>query len=145
MSHTVIDFMKWRPRNAVAGEKRTPACRWSRFQIECPDEIKFEVIEQVRDALQQEGKLTGFHNGVQNTGDAGTWFLRVSYTRAALVVRLQSHSEDGLMILQDKLAGRLKQFGLRIPESCRSREAEGKPEGVVVRFGEAMRTNDGIK
>jgi phosphomannomutase/phosphoglucomutase len=60
--------------------------------VDCPDELKFKVVEQVRRDLGERGKLTTI-DGVRVTYSDGAWALvRASNTGPVIVLRFEAPS-----------------------------------------------------
>jgi phosphomannomutase len=53
-------------------------------------------------------------DGIRALTDDGWWLLRASNTEAALVIRCESDSEQGLERLKDSIFGMLKKQGVDV-------------------------------
>ena len=97
-------------RDAMPQAVNTPELRF-----DCPDERKFEVVEEVRARLLVSGADINTVDGVRvRTGD-GWWLLRASNTQAVLVARCESHSREGLNRLKNVLAMQLSKSRVQPP------------------------------
>ena len=66
------------------------------IRVDCPDELKFKVVEHVRRALSERGKLTTI-DGVRVTYSDGAWALvRASNTGPVIVLRFEAPSPTRL-------------------------------------------------
>lgn len=86
------------------------------IRIECPEDRKFKIIEEVRERLNsRSGIEVNEIDGVRVTDEDGWWLLRASNTQAVLVARCESSDEAGLMRLKEKLAAELDLSGIKAP------------------------------
>jgi phosphomannomutase len=83
------------------------------MRIDCDDERKFTVIDEVRARLLGvQGIDVDATDGVRVTSENGWWLLRASNTQAVLVARCEAESEAKLAILQNELQNQLKESGV---------------------------------
>jgi phosphomannomutase len=82
------------------------------LRFDCPEDRKFEVVEEVAQRLKASGDKVSDTDGVRVTTEDGWWLLRASNTQAVLVARAESTSEAGLSKLKSELAGQLAASGL---------------------------------
>ena len=66
------------------------------IRIDCSDEIKFDVINNVIKNLDRYKKKIVDIDGIRVSENNGWWLLRASNTQPALVVRCESLSQKGL-------------------------------------------------
>lgn len=66
------------------------------LRFDCPDEMKFSVVEAVRTVLTDQGADVSMVDGVRVRTDHGWWLLRASNTQAVLVARAEADSADHL-------------------------------------------------
>lgn len=98
-------------RDGLPTKVNTPELR-----IDCPEERKFAVIEEVRDRLRGRPDITIEDvDGVRVTNADGWWLLRASNTQPILVGRCEAADADGLKRLQEALAQHLRLSGLEPP------------------------------
>jgi phosphomannomutase len=87
------------------------------IRFDCPDDRKFQVVEEVRARLADERGIE-FHgmDGVRVQSADGWWLLRASNTQPVLVARCEAENQDGLARLKAALAGQLAKSGLTAPD-----------------------------
>ncbi len=90
----------------------TPEIRFS-----CPEEMKFEVVEQLSNTLDEDTRDISRIDGIRVKTNDGWWLLRASNTQDALVARCESYSENGLKNLIDELVKNLSAFVLSLPNN----------------------------
>jgi phosphomannomutase len=84
------------------------------MRIECPEERKFAIIEEVRGRMLEERADVNSVDGVRvNTGN-GWWLIRASNTEAALVARCEAGSKETLDKLQKTVKEQLEQSSVAI-------------------------------
>jgi phosphomannomutase len=69
------------------------------IRIDCDDQKKFSVINEVKRLLDKQNKKYNDIDGIRYNCDEGWWLLRASNTQAVLVVRCEADSEHNLQIL----------------------------------------------
>jgi phosphomannomutase len=82
------------------------------LRIPCGETRKFEVIQEVKAALQKEGANFSDVDGVRVKTNDGWWLMRASNTQAILVARAESTSEAGLERLMENLKQWLSNVGV---------------------------------
>jgi phosphomannomutase len=82
------------------------------IRIDCPDERKFAVVEEIRDRLATEGADVDDIDGVRVSVDGGWWLLRASNTQAVLVARCEARDDALLEDLKTALRGALAASGI---------------------------------
>ncbi len=65
------------------------------IRVDCPDEIKFRVVEGVREALRKDHPVVDV-DGVRVTFEDGWGLVRASNTQPALVLRFEASTQDRL-------------------------------------------------
>ncbi len=87
------------------------------LRFPCSEDRKVPVVEEVRARLAKRTDVT-IHDidGVRVETADGWWLLRASNTQDVLVARCESGTQEGLVRLQDDLAGQLTASGLELPE-----------------------------
>jgi phosphomannomutase len=95
-------------RDAMPSLVNTPELR-----IDCPEERKFAVVNEVRDRLRHRPDLT-IHaiDGVRVNSKEGWWLLRASNTQPVLVGRCEAADAAGLARLKAVLVSELRQSGI---------------------------------
>ncbi len=72
---------------------------------DCPDDIKFDAVAEVREALRGKGELTEI-DGARITYDDGAWALvRASNTGPVIVLRFEAPTEARLTEIQTDVEG----------------------------------------
>ncbi|MEQ8392199.1 MAG: phosphomannomutase/phosphoglucomutase [Thalassospira sp.] len=96
---------QWREAMPVA--VNTPETR-----IDCPDDRKFALIEEVRTRLDDAGAEVSGIDGVRVSTDDGWWLLRASNTQPAIVARCEAGDDAGLARLKVQVTDQLVKSGL---------------------------------
>jgi len=96
---------EWRDAMPVA--VNTPETR-----IDCPDDRKFALIEEVRARLAEAGAEVSGIDGVRVSTADGWWLLRASNTQPAIVARCEAADDAGLVRLKGQVTGQLVKSGL---------------------------------
>lgn len=94
-------------RDAMPVAVNTPETR-----IECPDDRKFALIEEVRGRLSEAGAEVSGIDGVRVSTDDGWWLLRASNTQPAIVARCEAADDGGLARLKVQVTDQLQKSGL---------------------------------
>jgi phosphomannomutase len=98
-------------RDALPAKVNTPELR-----IDCPEERKFAVVEEVRARLKDRlGISVSDVDGVRVTSADGWWLLRASNTQPVLVGRCEAADGEGLTRLKAALDAELLACGLQPP------------------------------
>jgi phosphomannomutase len=98
-------------RDALPAKVNTPELR-----IDCPEERKFAVVEEVRGRLKDRpGISVSDVDGVRVTSADGWWLLRASNTQPVLVGRCEAADGEGLTRLKAALDAELLACGLEPP------------------------------
>lgn len=83
------------------------------LRIDCTDDRKFGVIEEVRGRLRGVSGITVQEiDGVRVSNDDGWWLLRASNTQPVLVGRCEAATRDGLDRLTEQLVRQLSISGI---------------------------------
>jgi phosphomannomutase len=98
-------------RAALPAVINTPELRF-----DCPEERKFEVVQEVKDRLAKAGAKVQDVDGVRVLTEDGWWLLRASNTQAVLVARCEARDEAGLERLKADLAAQITASGLAVPD-----------------------------
>ncbi|TAN47975.1 MAG: phosphomannomutase/phosphoglucomutase [Rhodospirillales bacterium] len=104
------------PESLAAWHDRLPKMvNTPEIRIDCPDERKFAVIEEVRTRLAASGASVNATDGVRVKEAEGWWLLRASNTQAVLVARAEAGDDAGLGRLKSCLKAQLAASGLMAP------------------------------
>ena len=97
----LIEILSRTGRTVLANLSDMPATfSTPEIRIDCPDKLKFDVVERVRDKLASSGKVNGL-DGVRVTYDDGAWSLvRASNTGPLIVLRFEAPNAKRLSALQ---------------------------------------------
>jgi phosphomannomutase/phosphoglucomutase len=82
------------------------------LRIDCPDDIKFDVVKQVTAALRADPQVRDVVDidGVRAKWDDGWGLLRASNTQPALVMRVEASSQDKLDAIKATIEGLVEKF-----------------------------------
>ena len=85
------------------------------IRIDCPDDAKFSVMEQIANHVRMKTKSTDVTliDGVRVRIDNGWWLLRASNTEAALVARAEGKTPEILAKLVKDIEVALATAGLK--------------------------------
>lgn len=73
------------------------------IRLDCPDDVKFGVVDRVRERLREEGDLTDI-DGVRVRYDDGAWALvRASNTGPVIVLRFEAPTEARLDEVRNRI------------------------------------------
>ena len=103
-NYTLDDFLKSLPKTFSTQE----------IKINCSDEVKFTIIEELSILLDKAGLAVNKIDGLRVQKDNGWWLLRASNTQAVLVARIEADSEESLKAFQEELSYYLKKFDLSL-------------------------------
>ncbi|MEC7489807.1 MAG: phosphomannomutase/phosphoglucomutase [Pseudomonadota bacterium] len=88
----------------------TPELRFA-----CPEERKFEIVDEVSARLSAVGAEVVEIDGVRVKTDDGWWLLRSSNTQNAVVARCEGTTLEGLTRLKEALVKQVRASGLEPP------------------------------
>jgi phosphomannomutase len=103
-----LDLTSWHDQMA-------PMINTPELRFDCPDERKFQAVEQVKARLKADGADVNAIDGVRVSTDDGWWLLRASNTQAVLVARAEAKDGAGLERLKGEIAENLKAVGITPP------------------------------
>jgi len=99
-------------RDAMPQMLNTPEIRF-----DCPEDRKFQVAQEVHERLKGDRSVDVLAiDGVRVTNADGWWLLRASNTQAALSVRCESATPEGLARLKAQLVAPLQASGIQPPD-----------------------------
>ena len=87
----------------------------SEIRLDCSDERKFQVIEEVASQLHAQQADLNDIDGVRVQEVEGWWLLRASNTQPALVARAESNSQEGVHQLLAKLRSVISAYDIEVP------------------------------
>ena len=79
--------------------------------MDCPDDVKFDLVEKVKNAFKRKGYETFDLDGVRVKFNGGWGLVRASNTQPTLVMRFEANSEPGLANIESEVREVLKQEG----------------------------------
>jgi len=77
------------------------------IRVDCPDEIKFKVVEKVKEMLSKDNPITDV-DGVRVKFEDGWGLVRPSNTQPALVLRFEALTEERLQEIRKLVEDRVK-------------------------------------
>jgi phosphomannomutase len=86
------------------------------IRVECLDETKFQIVEDLKKHLKKLGVEFNDIDGVRTKSSKGWWLLRASNTQPVLVARCEAASEKDLADLKADLRKNLEFLGVKIPQ-----------------------------
>src|SRR5712691_3389747 len=79
------------------------------IRVECPDDVKFKVVEEAKKQLAREHKIIDI-DGVRVLFPDGWGLIRASNTQPALVLRFEATSEAALKRIREIVESQVKQY-----------------------------------
>lgn len=98
-------------RDSLPAVVNTPELRFA-----CDDDVKFEVVEQVKRNLRASGADVNDIDGVRVATPDGWWLLRASNTQGMLVARCEAADEAALERVKQQLFAALKAVDITPPK-----------------------------
>lgn len=86
------------------------------IRIDCDDDKKFTVIDEIKAKFNAEGKAFNDIDGIRFNYPYGWWLLRASNTQAVLVARCEADSPQNLELLCREVASILEVYELKTDE-----------------------------
>lgn len=80
------------------------------IRIDCPDEIKFDVVEQVKNYFSKKNYDINNIDGMRITFVDGWALVRASNTQPVLVLRFESTSQERLNEIQQMITKKVQEF-----------------------------------
>lgn len=114
----LIGLLANRPESLADLKDRMPSLmNTPEIRIDCPEERKFSVIDEVKDRLTAAPDLGEVDSidGVRVKTSDGWWLLRASNTQPVLVARAESATEEGLSRLKSAISSQLDLSGVASP------------------------------
>ena len=88
-----------------------PVFNTPEIRVDCPDDVKFDLVEKVKNAFKRKGYETFDLDGVRVKFNGGWGLVRASNTQPTLVMRFEANSEPGLANIESEVREVLKQEG----------------------------------
>jgi phosphomannomutase/phosphoglucomutase len=86
-----------------------PTVSTPEIRVDCPDEVKFQVVEEAKKQLAREHKIIDI-DGVRVLFPEGWGLIRASNTQPALVLRFEATSEAALQKIRDVVESQVKKY-----------------------------------
>lgn len=86
-----------------------PTVATPEIRVECPDAVKFQVVEEARKELAREHKIIDI-DGVRVLFPEGWGLIRASNTQPALVLRFEATSEAALQRIREVVESKVKKY-----------------------------------
>jgi len=86
-----------------------PTVSTPEIRVDCPDDVKFKVVEVARKQLAREHKIIDI-DGVRVLFPEGWGLIRASNTQPALVLRFEATSEEALQRIREVVESQVKQY-----------------------------------
>ncbi|MGI9434113.1 MAG: phosphoglucomutase/phosphomannomutase PgmG [Geminicoccaceae bacterium] len=96
-------------------DQMVPMINTPELRFDCPDEEKFDAVDQVKARLLSERATVNTIDGVRVSTDDGWWLLRASNTQSVLVARAEARNEAGLDRLKAEITSHLEAIGISPP------------------------------
>lgn len=106
-----------RPLSALLADV-PPTVSTPEIRVECPDEKKFQVVEQLAAAFKKDHRVIDI-DGARILFDGGWGLVRASNTQPALVLRFEAESEERLKEIRRLVEEKLREL-IGGDESCSS-------------------------
>jgi phosphomannomutase/phosphoglucomutase len=88
-----------------------PVFNTPEIRVDCPDEVKFDLVEKVKTEFKKMGLETFDLDGVRVKFNGGWGLVRASNTQPTLVMRFEAHSEAGLEKIEQQVRDVLAKEG----------------------------------
>ncbi len=88
-----------------------PAFNTPEIRVDCPDEVKFDLVDKVKASFKKKGYETIDLDGVRVKFDNGWGLARASNTQPTLVLRFEASSPEGLKKIENEFREVLDQEG----------------------------------
>ena len=113
----LVELLSHRKNNLSEIRSSLPkAINTPELRFPCNDDIKFSVIERIRNVVKNYESIEVSHiDGVRVSNEFGWWLIRASNTQAVLVARCEANSEQGLQLLKAQLKEILREVELTHP------------------------------
>jgi len=85
-----------------------PAISTPEIRVECPEEIKFRVVEKVKEELKKDYEVIDI-DGVRIEFPDGWGLIRASNTQPALVLRFEAETKERLEEIRSLIEGKLEE------------------------------------
>jgi len=90
------------------------------IRIECPDNKKFGVVNQVIEMQRKKGKRFLDIDGIRVNLNDGWFLLRASNTQPSIVIRCESNTKDGLFTIVEYVKKELEKINKTLSDQIKS-------------------------
>ncbi|MBU1920808.1 phosphomannomutase/phosphoglucomutase, partial [bacterium] len=87
------------------------------IRVDCPDEVKFDVVDKVKTSFKERGLETIDLDGVRIRFKEGWGLVRASNTQPTLVLRFEANSKSGLDEIAEDVSKVLAKAGFKLDMS----------------------------
>lgn len=94
-----------------------PAFNTPEIRVDCPDEVKFDLVEKVKNSFKQKSYETFDLDGVRVRFKDGWGLARASNTQPTLVLRFEAQSQDALNRIEGEFRDALAKEGFALKPS----------------------------
>ncbi len=101
-------------RRSMPQAQSTPEIR-----IECSEERKFQIVEELKENLKKSGIAFNDVDGIRVAEKTGWWLIRASNTQPVLVARAEAGSKKELEVLKNNLKQHLESCQVTIPQELK--------------------------
>ncbi len=101
-------------RRSMPQAQSTPEIR-----IECTEERKFQIVEELKENLKKNGIAFNDVDGIRVAEKTGWWLIRASNTQPVLVARAEASSRKELEVLKNNLKQHLESCQVTIPQELK--------------------------
>jgi phosphomannomutase/phosphoglucomutase len=85
-----------------------PAISTPEIRVDCPEEIKFKIVEKVKEELKRDYQVIDI-DGVRVEFPDGWGLVRASNTQPALVLRFEAETQERLQEIRSLIEGKLEE------------------------------------
>lgn len=111
----LVGILSQRSQKLSVWHKNFPqAFNTPEIRIDCFHQDKFNIINSIKEILEQHDQNYCDLDGIRVTEPQGWWLLRASHTQEAIVARIEADSFDSLTFLKNKVEKYLQQFELTL-------------------------------
>ncbi|PIR39852.1 MAG: phosphomannomutase [Alphaproteobacteria bacterium CG11_big_fil_rev_8_21_14_0_20_39_49] len=84
------------------------------IRVYVDEKRKFLIVDEIKQEVKKSGAKVNDVDGIRALTQDGWWLLRASNTEAALVIRCESDSKQGLERLKESIFGILQKKGIKV-------------------------------
>ena len=95
-----------------------PAFNTPEIRVDCPDDVKFDLVDKVKNSFKQKGYETFDLDGVRVRFKDGWGLARASNTQPTLVLRFEAKSPEALARIEGEFREALAKEGFDLKPSA---------------------------